>query len=326
MRFQDEETFDPKFRLRPRHAFYILDLILIAAIFLITGRMYMNTKGVEIIASKQQEREAATLEGQRLLAQADSVVTATLSTFEQMKADSVHAVGGLLQLRSDIEAGFVRRQTLDQQVIGLSDAILSLRDQTDEAVAQSVRDSMNVASRQAEIDSLRTRADALAKQLTDTRAERDRVAANLMAARRQETYDPTGRFPEKTGLMVRRDVGSDEVDLTNLQLQQLLWEPRDGKVDVGVELGFGLGTDQAVSNKQVGLLVSRSLIHRRLGLDLSAGYSLLTEEGGTDDQSPYASASLRLSPFYKERLHLGLGARANHGEVVPFLGVQVGRR
>jgi hypothetical protein len=123
--------------------------------------------------------------------------------------------------------------------------------------------------------------------------------------------------------MLRRDVG-DKIDLTNILLEHVLWNV--GATDVGLSLGFGLGDAESSSNKEVALLLTRSLVHRRLGFDLAAGFAQITRSGGTDDNDAYASAGLRIAPFYRERLHLGLGARANNDEVVPFLGFSIGRR
>jgi hypothetical protein len=132
-----------------------------------------------------------------------------------------------------------------------------------------------------------------------------------------------GMFPDKSGLLVRRDV-SESQDLTNVELQHNVWRP--GALDVGVSLGFGLGSGDFTSSKQLGLVVTRPLLHRRLGLDFGAGYSVLTNHAGSDAGGGYASASLRLSPFYKERFHFGLGARADKENVLPFISVGVGRR
>ncbi len=313
----------PEFRLRPRHLWHILDLIVIAALFMATGRVYLNTRGEKVMQAKEADRAAAQVEGVRLIQQADSVVAATTVTLQGMLADSTEAFGELSRMRVELETGIERRQALSQQIFPLSENVLALKERTQDAVASVERYEKDLAAREAEIDSLGRMAQTSQERLDRTRVERQEAARNLLHARQEQAYEPTGNFPERTGLMVKREAGKD-VDLTSLELQQILWRPN--QLDVGLALGVGLGDGESVSDKEVGLLVTRQLIHRRLGLDLGAGYSVLTQPEGRDETGAYASAGLRLSPFYQERLHLGLGARAKHGEVLPFLGVTVGRR
>lgn len=313
----------PSFRPRKKHLWHILDVAVIVGIFYATGQVYMDKRGTKVFASKESERRAAQEEGARGLMQADSVVTVTAQQLEAMLADSIQSLGELRQKGADLESGIQRRQSLNAQIFPLSENVLSLKDRSQEAASQASGYERDLRNREVEIDSLRAKSARLEKQLQETRQLRAQVAQELYQAQTQETYDPTGMFPEKTGLEVRQQV-SDKVDqLTNVEIQQILWTP--GRVDVGVAAGVGIGGGES-SNKALGLLVTRPLIHRRLGLDLGAGYSVLTEEQGEDERGAYASAGLRISPFYKERIHFGVGARATHGEVMPFLGVTVGRR
>jgi hypothetical protein len=318
-----DELPKPEFHLRKKHLWHILDLAVIAGLFLVAGKIYVGTRGVKVSQQKEAERAAAQVEGTRLIEQADSVVTATSVTLKQMLSDSTESFAELQRLRKEFESGLVSGQQMSQQIFPLSENVMALRDRTQEAVATAKRYEGEVSAREAEIDSLEGRSKATEETLQRTRLEREQIAQKLYQARRAEAHDPTGRFPAKTGVMVRRDVG-ESVGLTNLELQQVLWNP--GGMDLGVALGLGIGAEQSTSNKEVGVLLTRPLIHRRLGLDLGAGYSVLTESEGGDEAGGYASAGLRLSPFYKERLHLGIGARARRGEVIPFLGVSVGRR
>jgi hypothetical protein len=318
-----EELPKPEFHLRKKHLWHILDLAVIAVLFLAAGRIYLDTRGVKVSNRKESERSAAQVEGARMIEQADSVVTATSGTLKRMLSDSTQSFAELQRLREEFEGGLVRGQQLSSQIFPLSENVIALKDRTTEAVTSAQRYEGEVRTREAEIDSLLRRSQASEETLNRTQAEREQVAQNLYRARRAEAHDPTGRFPAKTGVMVRRDV-NENANLTNLELQQIIWNP--GGMDLGLAVGLGIGAEEAASNKELGFLLTRPLIHRRLGLDFGAGYSVLTESGGGDRSGGYASAGLRLSPFYTERLHLGIGARASHGEVVPFLGVSVGRR
>jgi hypothetical protein len=318
-----DELPKPEFHLRKKHLWHILDVAVICGLFLVSGRMYMNTRGEKVSSKKEAERAAAQVEGVHLIEQADSVVAATSGNLTKMLSDSTQSFAEFQRLRLEFESGLVRGQQLSQQIFPLSENVMAMRDRTNEAVASAERYESEVRAREAEIDSLRIRSAASQEKLEKTRTERAEVAQQLYQARKAEAYDPTGRFPEKTGVMVRRDVG-DETQLTNVDLQQILWNP--GNMDLGFEVGLGIGEEQSASNKEFGLLMTRPLVHRRLGLDIGAGYSVLSQAEGTNEDGAYASAGLRLSPFYKERLHLGIGARAKKGEVIPFLGISLGRR
>ena len=324
MRRIDDGYRGKRFRLRPGHAFLLVDLAILAGLFLLGGRLYMKHRGEDVIAEKRAEQVAVQMEGIGLIAEADSVVAATETRLERTLQDSVAALDELQDLRIDLERRLQETQRLNQAIYRLSDVVLDMRDKAEAAVRQADRAGRYVGERRSEIDSLRTMEAGTQQALVQTRQEMDAAEQALLAATRQERHDPTGNFPRKTGLAVRRDVG-DDLDLTNLLMEHVLWQK--GPTDVGLSLGFGLGAgEHPRSNKEVGVLLSRRLIHRRLGLDLGAGFSQVTHREGTDESDAYASASLRISPFYREHLHLGLGARTSHDEVVPFFGVTVGRR
>ncbi|MBM3285768.1 MAG: hypothetical protein FJY88_00210 [Candidatus Eisenbacteria bacterium] len=318
-----DELPKPELKLRKKHLWHLLDLAIIVLLFAVAGRIFMSTRGEAVAQRKEVERSAAEAEGVRLLQQADSVVAAASVNLQGMLADSVKSYVDLMRLRDEFESGLVRSQALGAQIFPLSENVLAMKERTQEAVTQVVKYETELRTREEEIESLREQSDEALAKLERTRAERERTAQALYEARRAEAYDPKGTFPARTGFAVRRDVGED-LDLTNLELQHVLWNPAG--TDVGLSLGWGLDSREKSSNKEVGLLLSRPLVHRRLGLDLGAGYSVLTESGGEDDPGAYAAAGLRVSPFYTQRLHIGVGARAAHGDVLPFLGVTIGRR
>lgn len=310
---------------RKKHLIHILDLAIIAGLFVAAGQMYLKTKGVAAIERKRVEREAARLEGVRQLEEADSVVTATKTTLTAVMEDSVMALAELQNLRLELERKVGETQQLEQGIYRLSDVVLDMRERSELAVKQAQRDVQNADARATEVESLRTTSVDTREDLLSTRQERQQAALVLVQAKQAEEYDPKGVLPAGTGVAIRQDIGEDS-DVTNLVVQHVFWRPPVGSMDMGVSLGFGLGSGNTTSNKEVGLLLTRSLIHRRLGLDLGAGYSILGREDGDDESTPYAAAGLRISPFYKERLHLGVGARANSDEVAPFVGFTVGRR
>lgn len=322
-RWTDDDTPRPKFKLQKKHAWILVDLAVIALIFMASSRYYVESRGTKMIERKEAERAASLVENARLIEQADSVAAASQANLADMRMEHGQTIEEVTRMRSDLEIQITRTQQLGQGIFRLSDMVLDLRERTQGAQKSLKQYEKNLRTRSEEIDSLQTKSQTTEERLLATRSERARTAETLRTVRSAEAFDPTGRFPARTGVAVRRDLG-DEVKTANLELQQLILER--GGMDVGLAVGFGLGTDSDISNKEVGLLLSRPLIHRRLGLDLGAGYSVLTEEDGEDDSDAYASAGLRISPFYKERLHIGLGARASHGEVIPFLGVSLGRR
>ena len=314
---------EKRFRLRPGHFVWIIDLAVLAGLFLLGGKLYMSERGVKVVAAKQEERAAVQLEGVRLLQEADSVVAVTEGRLAAALQDSTQAIQELQDLRFELDRRIEETQRLSQGIYALSDVVLDMRRRAEMAIRQAQRDEADVREREAEVDSLRATALRTHELLVQKQREREEALATLAMAQQQERYDPKGRFPDRTGLMVRQDI-NDEIDTTNLLLEHVLW--KRGRTDVGVSLGWGLGRGEPSSSKEIGLVVSRSLVHRRIGLDFSAGLAQLTRPQGEDDRGAYAAAGLRISPFYAERLHLGLGARAFRDEIVPYLGFSVGRR
>lgn len=310
-------------RPRPHHALILLDFMLIAAIFMFTGNTYTGTRGAAHLRSSEQLRETAQRQGNRMLEQADSVVVARRQVLQQSIADSSLMAEDLLSRRAQLEAAIVEHETLNQSLYPLSDQILDLRQRGIQAASRADGYQKDVAERRAELAAEKAKADSTLAVLEDARRQRDQAVQELAMAHRTREVEPVGLFPDRSGLTVRQEANG-ETDLTNLELQHNVWN--EGNNDVGVSLGVGLGGGDASSSKQLGLVFTRNLIHRRLGVDLGAGYSLLTDQAGSTDGSPYASASLKLSPFYRERVHFGLGARAVSGEFLPFVAIGVGRR
>ena len=319
----DQDTPKFEFKPRPRHLLYLIDLAVIVALFLLGAYIFRTTAGEKKLAEGAQLRELAKQSGSRLLEQADSVVAATRVRLNQSVADSTSSAVELIRRRAALEIAYQERTKLNQRLYPVTDQVFDLRDRSSKEAAKVVGYRNDLTGRRSDIVDLTAQAQAAASKLEESR-RRDREARDQLAsARRDRTYEPVGMFPDKSGLLVRRDM-SDNDDLTNVELQHNVWRP--GRLDVGVSLGFGLGGGDLSSSKQLGLVVTRPLLHRRLGLDFGAGYSVLTNQVGDDERGAYASASLRLSPFYKERFHFGLGARADRENVLPFVSVGVGRR
>jgi hypothetical protein len=312
-----------EFRPRPRHLFYLVDLAVIAGLFLLGAYIFRTTAGEKKLAEGAHLREVAKAAGSRLLEQADSVVVASKARSRQAEADSAASNQELLRRRAALEAAYQDRIKLSQAINPATDQVFDLRDRSTRETAKVDDYRKELAGRRSDIESLTAEALEAARKLDETRKKHREAEEQLALSRRDRTYEPIGMFPDKSGLLVRRDV-SESQDLTNVEVQHNVWRP--GAVDVGVSLGFGLGSGDFTSAKQLGLVVTRPLLHRRLGLDFGAGYSVLTNHAGTDAGGGYASASLRLSPFYKERFHFGLGARADKENVLPFISVGVGRR
>ncbi len=318
---QDRPKFE--FKPRPRHLLYLIDVAVIVGFFLFGAYIFRSTAGEKKLAEGAQLRELAKQKGSRLLEQADSVVAATQLRVNQALADSATSAVELVRRRAALESAFQERSRLNQGLYPVTDQVFDLRERSSKEVAKVDGYRNDLVGRRSDIVDLTAEAEEAARRLEESQ-RKDRDARDQLAeARRDRTYEPVGMFPDKSGLLVRRDVSDDE-DLTNVELQHNVWRP--GALDVGVSLGFGLGSGELSSSKQLGLVVTRPLLHRRLGLDFGAGYSVLTDQAGTDESGAYASASLRLSPFYKERFHFGLGARADKENVLPFVSVGVGRR
>lgn len=310
-------------RPRPHHALVLVDLALIAGIFMFAGNTYTQSRGDEQTRNSERLREIAQQRGSRLLSQADSVVVARRQVLAQSISDSTQMAEELVLRRAQLEAAIAEHEHMNQSLFPLSDQILDLRQRGIQSIARADGYERDVADRKAELAVAKAKADSTLTVLEDARRQRDEAVQDLAAAQTTRAYEPVGLFPDRSGLTVRQEANG-ETDLTNLELQHNVWRP--GNVDVGVSLGVGLGGGDASSSKQVGLVLTRNLIHRRLGVDVGAGYSLLTDQAGTTDGSPYASASLKLSPFYRQRVHFGLGARAVSGEFLPFVAIGVGRR
>jgi hypothetical protein len=322
VRFDDEK---PKFSFRPqwKHLIYLLDLAIIAALFLAGGWAFRTTVGEKKLLQGQRERELTHQKGVRLRAQADSVLTAEGARLQRGLADSVTWAQNLADRRARMEAAAALQQQINQALTPLVDQVFDFQYRATSALGEVRQYKEDLRARRKEVADLRAEAEEARQQLDEAQRRQQKASAQLARARNIRTQDPAGLFPDRSGLTLRQDI-SETRDLTNVEFQHSVWSP--GRVDVGVSLGLGLGSGEVASAKQFGLVVTRPLIHRRLGLDLGAGYSVLSRSAGSDESGPYASASLRLSPFYRERFHVGLGARAAEEEVTPFVSVGVGRR
>jgi len=313
----------PQFRLQKSHAFYLLDLVLAALIIMLIGRVYRDKEVAKLQADFEQRMQAVELESRGMIAQADSVMDATVAAVAAMKADSASKVAELENRRLTLDQGFADRQRLAEQLFRLSDVVLDLRSQSESELARQQNYQVDVRSRREELDALVTRSEESESTLAATREAREDIAEKLRAARAERAHEPVGMFPDRSGVALRQEI-TDQEALTNVELQHVL--VNRPQVDLGLALGVGLGSGDRATNKEVGLLLSRPLIHRRLGLDVSAGYSILSDEEGNDDNGAFARAGLRFSPFFRERFHLALGARAGQGDVLPYVGVALGRR
>jgi hypothetical protein len=315
----------PRLDLRPRpaHALRLIDLAVIAGIFYLAGSIYMDTKGEERLSAAEAAREEARLEGLRSLAQADSVVSATERTLQAMLADSSATADSLTQRRAQLEAALAESERLSQTLFPLGDQVSEMRRQASLARGKTENYRKNAAERQAEVAEARKKVNELTAELAAARERREQAAETVVAATRAREYEPAGLFPDKSSLFLGRQVATDE-DLTSVEAQHTMWQ--QGGMDVGLSVGLGLGSGDASSMKKAGLLLSRPLVHRRLAMDFQAGLSTIGDEEGNQDGTAYASAALRFSPFYRERLHFGLGARADTRGVQPYLGIVFGRR
>jgi len=308
---------------RPKHALRLIDLAVMAGIFYLAGALYMDTKGEERLNAARAEREKAHIEAERALAQADSAVSATERALYAMLADSAATADSLVQRRAELEAAMAESERLAQALFPLGDQVAEMRRQAAEARRKTEALRRDAAQRQTEVEKLREEVATLTAELEAARVRREQAAATVAAATRAREYEPAGLFPDRSALAVGRQVATDE-DLTSVEVQRTMWDR--GPVDVGVSVGLGLGSGDAASMKKAGLLLSRPLIHRRLAMDFQAGLSTIGDEQGNEDGTAYASAGIRVSPFYRERLHFGLGARADTRGVQPYLGIVFGRR
>jgi hypothetical protein len=319
----DRNLPGPEVRLRKGQLWYLFDLAVAAGIFLLVGKIYMDKKGAAVIGAKEKVKAEAEVDSKAGIVQADSVMQVALSSLAQARADSAADYAEYQHKKAVFEAGIADRQQIAANLDQLANQIFSMRDRSQEALQKSQEYEKDVTDRVDEISTLSSSASDAAGVLKTAEEERAEAARTLSDARRVRTYEPVGLFPDRSSLAVRKEVGSDK-DLTDFHLQHVFLQKPAG--DIGVDLGVGLGSGSWTASKQVGLLFSHPLIHRRLGLDFGAGYSVLTNNDGNNDSGAYASAGLRISPFYKERFHFGVGARAGQGEVLPYVGVVVGRR
>jgi hypothetical protein len=313
----------PEFRLRPYHALYLVDLALAAVIFVVCGNLYMQKKGSVVLAAKDQERAAAQIAGQKAQLQADSVLAYQQGVLQKMRGDSIQWVADYLHRDEALKQGVTRWGSLKNSADQLSGQIFNMHDRSIEAIQKADEYEKDVSERRDEITSLSAQAATADSTLQTTQKQRSDAAQELSQAHETRTYEPVGLFPDKSSLAVRQEVNS-KTQMTNFELQHVVTSAQS--VDVGVSLGVGLGSGDRTASKQLGLLLSRELIHRRLGLDVGAGYSQMSNASGKNNSGAYASAGIRFSPFYKERLHFGAGARAVQGEILPYIGVTVGRR
>jgi hypothetical protein len=319
----DQERPKFEFKPRPGHLLYLIDLAVIAGLFLLGAQIFRTTAGEKKLAEGARLREIAKASGSRLLEQADSVVVAAKGRRIAALADSAASSEDLLRRWAAFNAAVQEKNRVGQALYPLTDQVFDLRERSTQETAKVAEYRKALTGRRSDIVDLTAQAQDAARKLEESQRKHREAQEQLAMARRDRTYEPVGMFPDKSGLLLRRDASSDE-GLTNVELQHNVWKP--GALDVGVSLGFGLGSGDLSSSKQLGLVVTRPLLHRRVGLDFGAGYSVLTSQTGTDASGAYASASLRLSPFYKERFHFGLGARADRENVLPFVSVGVGRR
>lgn len=322
MRFDDDEK--PKFSFRPKwkHLFYLLDLAIMAGLFYAGAWAFRSWVGERKLAEQAEIRQQTLVNGTRMLAQADSVLKVERGRLVDAAADSASWAEDLNARLVYLQNTVAEQQRVNQQLGPLTDDVFDLQYKATTSLTD-VRDNREeLAVRRKELAGLLGQADQAARELEEAHRRQEDSASQLANARSLRDYEPASIFPAKSGLALRQDI-SESQELTNVQFTYSLWKP--GKADLGVRAALGLGSEDVSSGKEVSLVVTRSLIHRRLGLDLSAGYLVLTDPEGSNDSSPFAAAALRLSPFYKERFHLGLGARAAEEEVTPFLSVGVGR-
>lgn len=322
MRFTDDS---PKVPFRPswKLLFHLIDLAVIAGLFYLGAWGFRTIVGEKKFAAGEQERLESREAGRRAQLQADSILAFERARMDSALVDSAMWAAEFQQRISYGAAMKAEQERINQGLYPLTDQVFDLQYRATTAQAEVRQYKEDLVARRATIADLRGQADHAARELAEAERRHQNSLGQLAQARSVRAYDPEGVFPDKSGLVLRQDLSDTDL-LTNVAFQQNVWSP--GLMDVGFSLGVGLGNQEVASSKEFGLLVTRPLIHRRLGLDLGAGYSVLTLPEGTDERGPYASASLRLSPFYSERFHLGVGARADQREFKPFVSIGVGRR
>jgi hypothetical protein len=323
VRFDDDDD-KPKFSFRPKwkHLFYLLDLAIIAGLFYAGAWGYRTWVGEKKLAEQVQIRQQTQVDATQLLAQADSVLRAEMGRLNGAMADSAARADELLARRATLLNLVAEQERVNQGTGPLAEEVFDRQYKATKAV-EDVRDNKEeLAAKRAQLAQLQADAERAALELEEALRRQEDATSRLANARSLRAVEPVGIFPDKSGLAVRQDI-SDTQELTNVEFRRSFW--KHGFADVGLHLALGIGSKEVTSGKEVGLVLSRPLIHRRLGLDLTAGYSVLSGMEGYDGSSMYAAAGLRLSPFYKERFHLGLGARAAEEEVTPYLSIGVGR-
>jgi hypothetical protein len=322
VRFEDDS---PKIPFRPswKLLLHLIDVAIIVGLFFLGAYVFRTAVGEKKLAAGERLRVQKREEAVKAQAQADSILGAERHRLDGALGDSASWADELARRRAGLEGAVAEQQRVNQGLYPLTDQVFDLQYRATTALAEVRQDREDLTARRAEIADLHGKADEAERELSEA-TERNRASAEqLAAARTVRTYEPEGVFPDKSGLVVRQDISDTHV-LTNVAFQHNVWSP--GLTEVGVSLGLGLGSEDVASAKEFGLVLSRNLVHRRLDLDLGAGYSIFTSPEGIDQKGAYASATLRLSPFYRERIHFGLGARAGQDEVTPFISVGVGRK
>ncbi len=326
MRFDDDQ---PKVSFRPswKHLLHLIDLAIMVALFFLGAHLYNTLVGEKKLAALELQRQEGRQTATRNQAQADSILAAERVRLEAALADSISQAGELTRKRAILDATVAEQQRINQNLTPLMDEVFDMQYKATTAVNEVRQYREDIAARRTRIAGLEADAAQAGRELAEAQGRNAAVRQRLAQARDLRAKDPKGVLPDASGIVVRQDVATSG-GLTNFSFQQNVWSNQ--AVDVGFSLGLGLSSDDT-SAKEFGLVVTRPLIHRRLGLDFGAGYSLLTDSGGSDEAGAYASASLRISPFFRERFHLGLGARAaraadDESEITPFISVGLGRR
>jgi len=323
VRFEDDS---PKIPFRPswKHLLHLIDVAIIVGLFFLGAYVFRTAVGEKKLAAGEHLRVQKREDAARAQVQADSILGAERQRLEGALNDSVGWAGELGRRRAGLEAMVAEQQRVNQGLYALTDQVFVLQYRAKTATDEVRQYREDMTARRTEIADLRAKADEAQRELSEAETRHQIAGEQLARARTVRVHEPEGVFPDQSGLVVRQDI-SDTRLLTNVAFQHNLWSPA-GVTDIGVSLGLGLGSEDVASAKELGLLLTRNLIHRRLDLDLGAGYSVLTSPEGTDQTGAYATASLRFSPFFRERFHLGLGARAAQEEVTPFISVGLGRK
>lgn len=312
-----------EFRLQKKHLIYILDLAVAAALFVLTGNVYMSQRGSGLIAAEEEKRAAAEVENRRMIAEADSVMSFKQQQLAEMRADSVSWYQDYQRRRVGLEAGFSERQAISGKVFQLAEVVQDMKSRSQEAIVRAEGYDRDVQDQGERIGSLSDDSRQNEQKLDQSQRERREAAERLRQAYADRTYEPVGYLPDQSAVTVKSEVSAND-RLTAVELQRIL--SRQRAFDLGLALGVGVGSGDRSSMKELGVLLSKPLVHRRLGLDLSAGFEQLSDETGRDQNGAFAAAGLRYSPLYKERLHFGLGARASDGQLLPYISIALGRR